>query len=143
MKIGQTAGILSLTPPDVRGEPRQNKDFLACLDALGGGQTATSSPAGGIAHLGLLGWVQYESRRQAEETARAEVMQRWGLEGPEDVEALSDEDLKRFEAEVEAMTEEKLAQALKEGALEAMREKESVLYRNTPLPEEDDGNIAF
>lgn len=143
MKIEQSAAIAGFSASRDSDEVRENRQFQAFLEEFDAGQGATSSPSGGIATLGLLGWVEYERRQQAEEAARAEVMERWGLENLEDVEALSVTERNAFEAEVQAVKEERLAQALKEGALEEMREKESVLYRNTPFPEEDDGNIAF
>ncbi|WP_417451885.1 hypothetical protein [Kordiimonas sp.] len=143
MKIEQTTALMGLMRGEIRDEVEDNKRFQAFLRAFDTQQAEISTAQGGVAKLGLLGWVEYETRRQAEEAARNEVMADWGLESDEDVEALSGADARRFEAEVAAATEDKLAQALKAGALEKMDEKASRLYRNTPLPEEDDGNIAF
>ena len=143
MKIEQTTAVMGLMRGEIRDEVEDDKRFLAFLRAFDTQQAEISTAQSGVAKLGLLGWVDYEARRQAEEAARNEVMAKWGLESDEDVEALSYADTRKFEAEVAAATEDKLAQALKAGALEEMDKKASRLYRNTPLPEEDDGNIAF
>ncbi|WP_262691930.1 hypothetical protein [Kordiimonas aestuarii] len=149
MKIEQTEALQDIMGGKGRVVVDDNKRFQAFLKAFDAQQRDLSTVEGGItvqggiATLGLLGWVEYETRRKAEEAARAEVMARWGFEGQEDIDALSAREARKFETEVKATTEEKLAQALKDGALEEMEKKASRLYRNTPLPEEDDGNIAF
>ena len=143
MKVDQTPLISSLTQGSVRDTAQGNKSFQSFLEAFDAGQAETSSLQGGVTQLGLMGWVDYERRREAEEAARAEVMEKWGLESEEDIAALSSVEARRFEAEVKSVTDDKVAQALHDGALEEMRKKESVLYRNTPLPPDDDGTPGF
>ena len=118
------------------------QDFLADqnITPLGG---VAHDPRTGISQLGLLDWVQAERQRTAEEQARLEVMNKWGLKDEEAVSALTARQRAAFDAEVRETTDEKMAEALKEDALNEMHDAESRLYRQTPPPPKDDDTAFF
>ncbi|TNE62248.1 MAG: hypothetical protein EP335_13195 [Alphaproteobacteria bacterium] len=72
-------------------------------------------------------WALSNQRAELEEQARTELMQERGYTA-EDIAAMSYSDRQVFEAEAKCLTEEKMAQAIKEGWLEKTRRYEESLY---------------